>query len=265
MTASRHLIRPRFRWTPARIAMMRERYPSTKTEVIARRLGCALHVVYAKAAKLGLKKSAAYLASPDASHFRRGDHVGAAFWFPKGHVPANKGLRRPGWHCGRMRETQFRKGQRSKRWDPEAYGIGALRVNTDGYIDMKVREAPGALAWRQLHLILWEDVHGPVPRGYCLRFKDGDRLNVELDNLECISRAELMRRNTIHNLPAPLKSAIQLLGKLKRRIREKQNRGPSQSPVRDARGSARSGKTDGSRASKDRGCGGAGARRLGQG
>lgn len=48
--------------------------------------------------------------------------------------PFNKGLRRPGWHVGRMRETQFRKGERSgiaaKNWRP----IGTIRTDPDGYL-----------------------------------------------------------------------------------------------------------------------------------
>jgi hypothetical protein len=60
-----------------------------------------------------------------------------------------------------------------------------------------------------------------VPRGHCLAFKDGEKLNVCLENLELITRAQNMRRNTIHNLPAPLKQTIHALGQLKRRINER--------------------------------------------
>lgn len=131
-----------------------------------------------------------------------------------------------------MRETQFKKGQWPLNKDPDFYVIGALRVNSDGYIDMRISFAPGACGWRGLHRILWQDAHGPIPRGHCLVFKDRDKLNVELENLELITFAENMRRNTIHNLPAPLKQAIQTLGVLKRAInrrtrREEQDRRPS--------------------------------------
>jgi hypothetical protein len=76
---------------------------------------------------------------------------------------------------------------------------------------------------------LWVDRHGPVPPGHIVLFKDRDRLNVELRNLKLLSRADNMRRNTVHNLPKPLASTIQLLGALKRtlnrrRRNEKQDR-----------------------------------------
>src|SRR6266571_223899 len=102
-------------------------------------------------------------------------------------------------------------------------------LDLHGYIDMKIKE--GLRAWRQLHYILWEEAHGPVPKGHCLRFKDGDRLNVELKNLRLISRRQNMARNTIYNLPEPLVKTIMLLGQLNRRIREKQDRRSAQPSV----------------------------------
>jgi hypothetical protein len=43
---------------------------------------------------------------------------------------------------------------------------------------------------------LWEKHNGPVPKGYCIFFKDGDRLNCDLSNLEMISYSERSRRAT---------------------------------------------------------------------
>lgn len=215
----------RLRWTPAQERQLRKLYPHCSTALVAKALGATINRINAKATKLGLRKTAKYLAGPDACRLRRGDNVGAPFRFQKGHVPANKGLRRPGWAAGRMRETQFKKGQWPRNKDPEFYVIGALRVNTEGYIEMRTSFDKGALGWTTLHRILWEDAHGPVPAGHCLRFKDRDKLNVELANLECITLAENRRRNSIHTLPAPLKETIMALGRLKRRIRrEEQDR-----------------------------------------
>lgn len=219
-------------WSPASIARLRELYPDTPAKKIAGLLKRSKCSICAKAAALGLEKSPAALSEMARKTLAV---AGAAFRFQKGHVPANKGLRRPGWHAGRMRETQFKKGQFPFNRDPDFYVIGALRVNSDGYIDMRTSFAPGALGWRALAHILWEDAHGPVPKGHCLIFKDRDPLNVCLENLELITRAENMRRNSTHNLPAPLKLTINALGQLKRKIREKQNGRPAQSPVCDAR------------------------------
>lgn len=224
-------------WTAEDRRQLRALYPDKSTQEVAAVMHRSLSSIYGAAATLGLSKSAQYLASPAAFRFRRGYHLGWEHRFPKGHVPFNKGIK--GWQSGgRSVETQFKKGGFPVNRDPDYYVPGALRVNSDGYIDMRVSFEPGARGWRGLHLVLWEDAHGPVPKGHCLRFKDGDKLNVEIDNLVLISRADNCRRNSIHNLPAPLRDTIQLLGQLKRRINEKQNRGSAQSPVRDARGSA---------------------------
>ncbi len=224
----------RYRWTPRAIAILREMYPDSYGKDIARRLRTTVSRVYSKAAKLGLSKSAAFYQRQYVDEAARLVKHGGAHRFQKGIVPANKGLRRPGWHAGRMKETQFKKGQFPFNWDPDFYVIGALRVNADGYIDMRISFEKGSRGWRALHLILWEDAYGPIPDGHCLKFIDDDKLNVELSNLSLISRADLMRRNTIHNLPEPLHSTILQLGRLKRRINRENRRGPTGTPISDA-------------------------------
>ena len=223
-------------WSAEAIARLRELYPDTYAKDIARALRCSRRRIYQKAAQLGLSKSAAFRERELARTAGKLRIVGARHRFPKGHVPANKGLRRPGWHAGRMRETQFKKGQFPVNRDPDFYVIGALRVNTDGYIDMRTSFAAGASGWTPLHRVLWQDAHGPVPKGHCLIFKDRDQLNVCIENLELITRAENCRRNSIHNLPTSLKLTIHALGQLKRRIREKQDRGSARSSFCDAGG-----------------------------
>lgn len=219
-------------WIPAEIVQLCALYPDISTKRVAARMNRSISSIDGMAGILGLRKSVQYLASPAAFRFRRGYHAGWEYRFPKGHVPANKGLRRPGWAPGRMAETQFKKGNRSKRWNQEDYPVGVLRLNSYGWVDMKIKEGPRA--WHAFHAVLWEDAHGPVPKGFVLRFRDRDRLNIDLDNLELISRAENMRRNSIHNLPAPLRDTIQLLGQLKRRINERQDRGSARAPICNA-------------------------------
>jgi len=212
-------------WTDAQLWRLIALHADISNKVLARHLGHSYASVCRTAANLGLKKSPKYLAGIP----RRTGMLdaGARYRFPKGHAPANAGLRRPGWFSGRMRETQFKKGQFPFNRDPEFYVLGALRVNVDGYIDMRVSFDPGAKGWRGLHRILWEDAHGPVPTGHIVAFKDGDRLNVELRNLKLISLADNMLRNTIHRLPPALKQTIHILSQLKRRIDEKQDSRPA--------------------------------------
>lgn len=229
-------------WSAADDAAIRALYPNTATKVLAAKFGRALTATHQHAYDLGLKKSPEFLASLSSGRLQDG-RVGAATRFAPGNVPWNKGTSYQAG--GRSAETRFKPGSRSIRWDPDIYAVGALRMNADGYVDMKVRE--GLRAWDRFHRILWEDAHGPIPRGMCLVFRDGDRLNLELENLELVTRGEIMRRNTIHNLPEPLASTIRTLGQLKKRIRrEDQGRRPAQSPIRDAGSTTGRGQADGS-------------------
>lgn len=226
-------------WRADELALVRETYPDVSTKTLAVQLGRSISCVYRIAQKMGLRKSVAYLASPDACRLRRGEHVGKKTQFRPGHVPANKGSRRPGWSAGRMCETQFRKGERrgvaAKNWCP----IGTIRADSQGFLRIKVREGVAGEAygfgnvkiWPLLNRYLWEQAHGPIPPGHVVVFKDGDRAHCVLDNFELISRRGLMLRNTVHNLPKELAEVIQLTGALNRKLRrldEKQNVGSAQ-------------------------------------
>lgn len=218
-------------WTTADDALMRRLYPDTPTAELATRLQRSVTTVYQHARVLGLAKSAAYLAGPHACRLRRGDNVGAAYRFRKGHEPANKGLRRPGYGPGRMKATQFKKGERNEgRWMP----VGSRRL-IGGYVYIKladVSHVPYTANWFPEHVIDWEIANRrPLPRGHALRFRNGDRTDLRLDNLELVARAELMRRNSVHNLPAPLPQTIQLLGALRRQIRRRDGKEQDRRPA----------------------------------
>lgn len=221
MTKSRGIRLPKTPWTAEHEAILRARYPHEKTERIAADLGMPLHKVYGKAARFGLKKTPEYLASPDAQRLRRGDNVGAAYRFPKGHVPANKGVK--GISYPGMEATQFKPGQRSFNWMP----LGSERYSKEGYLQRKMTDTGyPPRDWKAVHILLWEQHNGPVPHGHCVIFKDGDKRNIAITNLDCITRIENMKRNSIHNLPEELKDVLKLKGALNRRItcHERRNR-----------------------------------------
>jgi hypothetical protein len=238
-------------WTAVEDARIRKEYPNTPSAELAKLLGTSLHALYLRAQKLGVFKSAEYMASPAACRLRRGDEVGKAFRFQKGIVPHNKGLHRPGYSIGRgrMSETTFKKGERrgtaAQNWKP----IGTICPDTDGYLRKKVSEGVGGYgnqkAWEFVHIRVWTDANGPVPPGHAIVFKDGNKAHVQIGNLECISRAELMRRNSIHARLSPeIKEAVYALIAVKSHIARKekkngrkQNVGSTGSPVRHAESS----------------------------
>lgn len=225
MTQRRLPATPRQYWTPEQDDELRRLYPHAPTTNVAVQIGRSLHATYGRAGKFGLRKTPEYLASP-AAH--RLDGVkGMGTRFAKGNVPLNKGLRRPGWFAGRMQETQFKKGNRSNRWDAGLYGVGALRINGDGGLDIKVHE--GSRAWVCMARWVWQSERGPIPKNGVIRAINGDAHDTRIDNLRLTSRVELMRENTVHNYPKEIAGLIQLRGALNRRInrreREKQDRG----------------------------------------
>jgi hypothetical protein len=130
-----------------------------------------------------------------------------------------------------MAETQFKPGVRPHTWKP----IGSRRLTKDGYLQRKISDTGyPPRDWVGEHILLWAKAHGPIPKGHALIFKDRNKSNICLDNLELITRRELMRRNTIHNYPPELVDVIRLGAALKRQLRrlnEKQNDGPAQPPV----------------------------------
>lgn len=203
-------------WQTWELRLLAKEYPKSPTAKVAERLKRSVTSVYQRALLSGLRKSEQYLASPFACRLRRGDNVGAAHRFLPGHVPANKGLRRPGWAQGRMAQTQFKPGSKPHTWKP----IGTTRLSKEGYLQRKVSDSSCAPRdWVGEHILMWQKEHGPVPKGFAVCFRDGDRSHLALDNFELISRRELMRRNTIHRFPPELSDAIRLNGALKRRLK----------------------------------------------
>lgn len=206
-------------WTAAENRIMRRDYPNAPTEKLARKLRRTATTVYQHAAFLGLRKSAEYLASPAAG--RLDGQRGAACRFPKGHRPWNAGKK--GWTAGgRSVLTRFKKGNRSARWDPEIYSIGALRVNADGGLDIKVKE--GLRAWESLARFTWRTERGRIPKGSVVRFINGDQHDTRIENLRLGTRLELMRENTLHRYPKPVARLIQLRGALMRQINAREGR-----------------------------------------
>lgn len=59
-----------------------------------------------------------------------------------------------------------------------------------------------------------------IPKGHNIIFKDGDTLNCNIDNLECISDKELMQRNSINNLPEYLREIISIKSRITKQIKK---------------------------------------------
>ena len=217
---SRNILPPRQYWGEVEVVMLKQHFADTSTEVLAQFYGRPASAVLSKAHALGLHKSRELRARMAREATADPSHPSHRSRFQKGAVPANKGLRRPGWSAGNMKATQFAKGNKPHTWVP----VGSLRITFDGLLCRKLNELPGPskMRWFPVHRLVWEAVHGPVPAEHVVAFKPGRRTTVEaeitLDAVELLTRAQIMARNTIHNLPRELASLMQLRGALNRQI-----------------------------------------------
>ena len=203
----------RRKWTDQELALLKELYPSTEVFVsdIAARLNRPVSSVFGKARQLGLYRpfEMFHLAGKKGSR----SEAAKAHQFGKGHVPANKGKKLSPELRAMIAPTMFKKGDIPRNHRE----VGSERVNVDGYIEIKVAEPN---VWKQKHRVIWEAAHGPIPKGHNIQFKDGNHLNVALDNLYCISRADQLRQENCMEAryPEKLRSLIRLRGTLRRQI-----------------------------------------------
>lgn len=214
----------RSKWTLEEDALMRLHYPNKSMPELVRLIGRSACSIYNRSHTLNLNKSAEYLASDAACRLRRGDNVGKEHRFEKGLIPWNKGLK--GINRG-GKETQFKKGSMPKNTMP----IGSLRITREGILERKISNESGSSKkrWRSVHELVWMEVNGEIPKGYICVFKAGMKTNdpdqITADKVECISRAENMKRNSYHRYGKEIASLIQLRGAINRQInkRSKQN------------------------------------------
>jgi hypothetical protein len=118
----------------------------------------------------------------------------------------------------RDKETRANEcSARAKRIKNLRYAIGDERTESKGYVLRKV--GPGR--WQAAHTFLWTQHHGPVPEGYQVQFRNGNKTDIRIENLELISYAENMNRNSVHNYPSPIPELVQLRSVLQRKINQK--------------------------------------------
>jgi len=99
--------------------------------------------------------------------------------------------------------------------------VGAIVEDGYGYLKKKIRDdlRPTRLNWVYVHRMIWEQHYGPIPAGQNVCFKDGNKRNFDIDNLELVSDEDLGARNIYHNkYPKEVCQLIQLTGVLTRRI-----------------------------------------------
>jgi hypothetical protein len=211
MTKSRGINAPKHKWTPEQDAILRNQYPDMRAADVAAALGIRLTSLYARAKRLGLTKSDEF---KNSSASGRLDGVrGSATRFASGHVPWTKGQK----GIRLSPDTEFKRGERPVNY----MAVGSEKLHM-GYVWLKIADGGWPEAWRPKHHVIWERSHGAAPPvTHLLSFRDRDRNNFALDNLELISKADWMRRYTRHNLPKEIADLMALQGALTRQINKR--------------------------------------------
>lgn len=141
----------------------------------------------------------------------------------------------PAWNKGKKMpfnpnaaKTQFKKGQQPHN----TKYIGHERVSRCGYVEISVYDenlkTPSKRKYVLKHRWLWEQQHGPLPEGMCLKSLDGNKTNTDPENWTPISRSMLPRLNGVNGrnydqADQSLKPLIMNVTKLEHEAREKKN------------------------------------------
>ena len=208
----------RYNWTPEKVAYITRHYALTNTAKMCAHLQCNVGVLYCKASALGLKKDPAYYTAEN-GYCEKGMSVknSEKTRFKKNHTPQNKGMKQADYmspeKIALCSATRFKKGHRPANTKP----LGYERTDKYGYILVKVAEPR---TFRAKHRVVWEQHHGPIPSRHKVVFKDGNRKNFDIDNLELLSSADMMKeRNSMYaRYPEEIRQIIHLKSVLKRQI-----------------------------------------------
>lgn len=116
--------------------------------------------------------------------------------FKPGRVSHNKGKKMSPEQYEKCKATMFKKGEKAHNYTP----VGTISKTTDGYAIIKISdEGIQHDRWQFLHRKIWEEHNGPIPPGFQIVFIDGDRTNLDIENLAMVDNEEKL--NIVrHNL-----------------------------------------------------------------
>lgn len=213
-------------WTPERVEQLRTLYPDNTAQTVGEIMGLRTRQIYNKVSQLGLTKSLAFWESDKSGRAARGRHnpAIASTQFKTGQKSWNSGKK--GWTAGgRSAETRFQKGQMRGAAHHNYKPIGSHRISKDGYLERKVSDDQTirpARRWMAFHRLVWVATNGPVPDGHVVVFKLGmattDPEQITIDKVDCITRAENMRRNSPRTRNPELAGLYQLKGAINRQL-----------------------------------------------
>ena len=109
--------------------------------------------------------------------------------FKKGNIPYNKGKKMPSEIYEKVKGTMFKKHHTPHNHRE----VGSERISKDGYIEIKTKEPN---KWELKHRVVYRDFYkDDIKRNEVVIMLDGNKLNLSPENLQKITRTELVRYN----------------------------------------------------------------------
>ena len=191
----------RYVWTDEKLEKLKALYPTTTNEELAVIFETSYQSITSAAFNYNLQKTQEHI-----NKHRKGQFDGSKPVWNKG----MKGLLIPGSEKG-----FFKKGSlpHNTRHD----GATSVRISKEGLPYRFVRVSQRN--WQHESVLIWQKSNGNVPKNMVVRHKNGNTLDNSLENLELITKAEHMARNSIHQYPNELKQTIMTLSKLNKALK----------------------------------------------
>lgn len=198
----RHTKKPQY-WTSEQKKILIENYADSTPQQMIELLNGVFDMaqISKKAQRIGIRKSDDY----KLREINKGR-------LPPGNIPWNTGQHYNAG--GKAKDTQFKPGSTP----PNTCAVGTQRVNDKGYIEIKIEEGEGRKKWKLLHREVWQRNHGKPPKGSIIIFKDHNKNNCAIENLQLITKEQLMLENSGHNYSEDLKEVMRLKAAITRKI-----------------------------------------------
>lgn len=199
-------------FTPAQEDKLLNEYLTKPTKRLAEELNCSDQRVHRFAKKHGLK-----IPKEKIQEWKKSGQ------FKVGAVSFNKGLKQTEYMSKaaieKSKKTRFKKGNLPA--NTKADNVVTIRRDTSARPYKYIRLSQGV--WELHHRVVWERNNGKIPKDHIVVFKDGDSLNTDIKNLELISKAENMLRNSRHNYPEEIIPSMVLVNKLENQLKQLQD------------------------------------------
>ena len=197
------------KWKPHEIELLKQHYSDKTIKQLCEILKRSERSIYSQADVLCLKKSDEHLKKLKELEAERLKSFGNEYRFKKGQKPWNKDVK--GYMGANV--TSFIKGNKPHN----TRQVGDTRIDgKDMFLLVKVADKQ----WIRKEILIWESLHGKVPKGHVIRVKNPTLNKYDINNLMLITHAENMLLNTIHRHPKELQQTIRALKKLNKAIKK---------------------------------------------